>query len=111
MDQNLTLEQRMPVYFLSHGGGPWPYVQGPFRDMMRWLEASLNDIPSQLPRTPKAILIASAHWEESAFKVTSSSAPGMVYDFTGFPASTYSAQYTAPGSPELAIRITELLDS
>ncbi len=111
MVQNLMLEQRMPVYFLSHGGGPWPYMQGPFRDMMRWLEASLNDIPNQLPHTPKAILIASAHWEESAFKVTSSPAPGMVYDFTGFPVSTYSAQYTAPGSPELAIRIAELLDS
>lgn len=111
MDQKLTALQRMPVYFLCHGGGPWPYMQGPFRDKMRWLEASLKDIPAQLPHTPTAILIASAHWETSAFNVTSSPAPGMVYDFTGFPASTCRAQYNAPGSPELAIHVSELLNS
>lgn len=103
------MQPRMPVYFLCHGGGPWPYMQGPFREMMRWLEASLQDVPRQLPCPPRAILMASAHWEAPAFMVTSAEAPSMVYDFSGFPASTYRVRYPAPGSPELAARAVQLL--
>jgi hypothetical protein len=50
---------RMPVYFLSHGGGPWPWLDGPMRDNHAQLEESLGDLPGELPAAPKAILLIS----------------------------------------------------
>ena len=101
---------RMPTYFLSHGGGPWPYMTGPFRRNFDWLEKSLQDIPRQLPQGPKAILMVSGHWEAPVFTVSSSPAPGMLYDYSGFPEETYRIKYPAPGLPELAARVQALLE-
>jgi len=47
---------RQPVFFLSHGGGPWPWLDGPFREGFAWLEASLKALPAQLPERPRAVL-------------------------------------------------------
>lgn len=99
---------RQPVYFLSHGGGPWPWLEGPFRRAFDWLEASLVALPQQLPAVPRAVLAVSGHWEEPGFTVSSASAPGMVYDYFGFPEDTYHISYPAPGSPEVAARVVEL---
>ncbi|MGB3289514.1 MAG: class III extradiol ring-cleavage dioxygenase [Burkholderiaceae bacterium] len=100
---------KLPTYFISHGGGPWPYMP----DMQAGnaaLAASLADIPAQLGRKPKAILMVSAHWETSdAFKVMAAPKPAMVYDYYGFPAHTYDIQYPAPGDPGLAGRVEQLL--
>lgn len=98
----------LPTYFISHGGGPWPYMDE-LRQRMRVLEASLQDIPRQLGATPKALLVISGHWEEAVFSVMSSPRPPMVYDYSGFPAHTYEVVYPAPGSPELASRIHTLI--
>ena len=104
-----STSRRMPVYFLSHGGGPWPYMSGPFRRNFDLLERSLQDIPSQLPRKPKAVLVASGHWEESEFTLSSGRAPGMVFDYYGFPEEMYRISYPAPGDPALAERTRALL--
>ncbi len=101
---------RLPTYFISHGGGPWPYVPDMRRDMHA-LEASLQDIPRQLGVTPKAILIISAHWEEPAFTVMSNPAPPMLYDYRGFPENTYHVVYPAPGSTVLALRTKALIEA
>jgi aromatic ring-opening dioxygenase catalytic subunit (LigB family) len=69
------------------------------------LAASLRDIPRQLGRRPSAILMVSAHWEAPQFTVSTAAAPGMLYDYYGFPAHTYQVRYPAPGSPELARRV------
>jgi aromatic ring-opening dioxygenase catalytic subunit (LigB family) len=100
--------RRMPTYFLSHGGGPWPWLTGPIRDNMAALEESLRNLPGQLPAAPTAILMISAHWEASGFTVQTSPNPPMFYDFGGFPEHTYRIQYSAPGSPALAGRVLEL---
>ncbi|MGH3370435.1 MAG: DODA-type extradiol aromatic ring-opening family dioxygenase [Nocardioidaceae bacterium] len=100
---------RMPAYFLSHGGGPWPWLAGPMRDGMAQLEESLQRLSSELPETPKAILMVSGHWEAPTFRVQTNPNPPMVYDYGGFPEHTYRIQYPAPGSPALADRIVELL--
>ncbi len=101
---------RQPTWFLSHGGGPWPYMDGPFRHHFGPLEAALQAMPGQLPEPPKAVLMVSGHWETpGGFEVMSSPQPGMVYDYGGFPAHTYSVVYPAPGSPELAARVQQLL--
>lgn len=102
------MTSRLPTYFVSHGGGPWPWMAD-MREMLASLDTALADMPRQIGRTPKAVLIITAHWEERAFTLSSSPAPGMVYDYGGFPAHTYSVVYPAPGAPELATRVQGLL--
>lgn len=99
----------MPTYFISHGGGPWPWLGGEMRAAHGRLEASLRELPARLGARPAAVLVVSGHWEERDFTVMSSAAPPMVYDYSGFPAHTYSVKYPAPGSPEVARRVQELL--
>lgn len=99
---------KQPVFFLSHGGGPWPWLDGPFREGFAWLEASLQALPAQLPEPPRAVLAVSGHWEEPEFTVSSAAQPGMVYDYFGFPEHTYHIRYAAPGDPALAARVREL---
>ena len=98
----------LPTYFISHGGGPWPYMEDR-RRALHILEASLKDIPRQIGVTPKAVLVISGHWEEPQFTVMASPKPPMVYDYSGFPEHTYHVKYTAPGSPELAERVRSLI--
>jgi len=99
---------RLPTYYISHGGGPWPWLPD-MRQMMANLETSLARMPEEIGTTPAAVLMISGHWEASDFAVMSSSAPGMVYDYGGFPAFTYQIRYTSPGAPTVAARAAELL--
>lgn len=101
---------RQPTYYLCHGGGPWPWLQGQIRQTLQGLERGLQAIPQQLPEEPRAVLVVSAHWEEPVFTVTTSPAPGMVHDYAGFPPETYAIRYPSPGAPELAARVAALLD-
>lgn len=101
---------RLPTYFISHGGGPWPWIAN-MRQMLASLETSLARMPSEIGTVPKAVLMVSGHWEEPDFAVMSSPAPGMVYDYGGFPPETYKIVYPAPGAPDLAARTADLLRS
>ena len=65
----MTTTNRLPTYFISHGGGPWPWMKAEMGDTYAKLEAALADMPRQIGRTPKAILMVSAHWERPAFTV------------------------------------------
>lgn len=100
----------LPTYFISHGGGPWPYVPE-MRRAMGVLESSLQDIPHQLGLRPKAVLVVSGHWEDDAFAVMANPQPPMVYDYSGFPSYTYQIRYRAPGAPALAQRIAGLIEA
>lgn len=99
----------LPTFFLSHGGGPWPYMQGEFRAHFAQLEAALQQVPRQLDIAPKAILAISGHWQEREFAVMSSPAPPMIYDFGGFPPETYQIRYPSPGAPALAEKVAGLI--
>jgi aromatic ring-opening dioxygenase catalytic subunit (LigB family) len=101
---------RLPVAFLPHGGGPWPFVEfGLPRHELQSLEAYLREVP-QLPATPPvALVVISAHWEESVPTVMSSERPPMLYDYYGFPPEAYRVEWPAPGQPALAARVRELL--
>jgi aromatic ring-opening dioxygenase catalytic subunit (LigB family) len=110
MIENITKEgRRLPTYFISHGGGPWPWLKAQMPGVYDRLEASLKDMPRQIGTTPKAVLVVSGHWEERDFTVMSSPEPPMIYDYSGFPEFTYRIKYPAPGSPEVARRVQELL--
>ena len=102
---------RLPVYFISHGGGPWSYMDDPSRAAYAKLEAALAGMPRQIGITPKAVLMISAHWEEPQFTLTSSPKPPMIYDYGGFPEYTYHIHYDAPGDPALAARVKALLEA
>jgi len=91
--------KRLPTCFLSHGGGPWPYLTGELRAHYRLLEASLQALARELGDQPRAVLMISGHWEASEFTVMASPRPPMVYDYYGFPEHTYHVRYDAPGRP------------
>ena len=99
---------KLPTYFISHGGGPWPWLPN-MRQMLASLESSLARMPEEIGTTPKAILMISGHWEEDDFAVMSSPNPGMLYDYGGFPPETYKITYPAPGAPDLAQRTADLI--
>lgn len=101
---------RMPTYFISHGGGPWPWIEA-MRAELAPLEASLAAIPSELPEKPRAILMISGHWEAREVRVMHAARPPMVYDYSGFPPHTYEITYPAPGAPALAERAAGLIEA
>jgi aromatic ring-opening dioxygenase catalytic subunit (LigB family) len=103
--------QTLPTYFISHGGGPWPWMKKEMGDAYAQLEAALADMPRQIGRRPDAILMISAHWEAPAFTVMGNPKPPMIYDYGGFPEHTYHVHYDAPGSPELARRVQGLIEA
>ncbi|AMM25966.1 DODA-type extradiol aromatic ring-opening family dioxygenase [Variovorax sp. PAMC 28711] len=107
----MTTHVRLPTYFISHGGGPWPWMKKEMGDAYARLEAALADMPRQVGRKPRAILMVSAHWEETVFTVMGNPKPPMIYDYGGFPAHTYQVHYDAPGSPDIARRVQQLVEA
>lgn len=102
--------ERMPVVYLPHGGGPWPFVEmGLDKRDVESLVSYLRGIRA-LPKTPPtALLVVSAHWEEPVATVMTSPRPPILYDYYGFPPASYQLTWPAPGHPALATRVRELL--
>jgi 4,5-DOPA dioxygenase extradiol len=92
--------QRMPVIFLAHGS---PLLL----DDAGWV-GELNQWAHALPH-PKSLLMLSAHWEQKPVTLGATRTVPLVYDFYGFPARYYQVTYHAPGAPELAARVRQVL--
>lgn len=111
MSSEVTKPTRMPTLYIPHGGGPCFFMEwtmGP-RDTWEEMAAFLRSIPGALPQKPKALLVISAHWETRVPTVIASTAPPLLFDYYGFPKQTYELTWPAPGSPEVAARVEELL--
>lgn len=90
----------MPALFIEHGS---PLSL----DDKTW-QADLRQVAEQLPK-PKAVLIFSAHWEESSLHSGTTESVPLEYDFSGFPEHYYRVKYPAPPAPGLADRVETLL--
>jgi 4,5-DOPA dioxygenase extradiol len=93
----------LPSVFISHGSPMHALQPGAAGEAWKALAR-------RLPR-PKAILIASAHWETNLPMLTGSDKPETIHDFYNFPEPLYRLRYPAPGAPELAKRTQALLKS
>jgi 4,5-DOPA dioxygenase extradiol len=91
----------LPTLFISHGSPMHALDAGAVGEA--W--AALGH---RYPH-PKAILIASAHWETKLPMLTGNARPETIHDFFGFPAPLYEIRYAAPGAPEIAARTQHLL--
>ena len=69
----------------------------------------LRRVPDDVGVRPRALLVISGHWEEKVVTIQSNPAPPLLYDYHGFPESTYQLTFPAPGAPEIAAKIFELL--
>jgi aromatic ring-opening dioxygenase catalytic subunit (LigB family) len=101
---------KLPVAFIPHGGGPWPFVDlGLPRPEVETLAAYLRSVRHLPPQAPRALLVVSGHWEAAAPTVMTSAHPPILYDYFGFPPESYEIAWPAPGAPWLAGRIRDLL--
>jgi 4,5-DOPA dioxygenase extradiol len=90
----------MPVIFAAHGAPVLLEDAAWMAELAGWARA--------MPK-PEAILVISAHWDERPATLGATQAVPLVYDFYGFPERFYRTRYQAPGAPELAARVRELL--
>jgi 4,5-DOPA dioxygenase extradiol len=91
----------LPSVFVSHGSPMHALEPGAAGEAWRSLGRRLA--------RPKAIVIASAHWETNVPMLTGSDRPETIHDFHNFPEPLYRLRYPAPGAPEVAQRAQGLL--
>jgi 4,5-DOPA dioxygenase extradiol len=97
------MTQPFPSLFISHGAPTFAIEPGLAGAQLRALGRALGK--------PKAVVIVSPHWMTRGVEVGAAPRPETIHDFGGFPRALYALQYPAPGAPELASHVQQLLRS
>jgi 4,5-DOPA dioxygenase extradiol len=92
---------RMPSIFLGHGTPLNALADN------RWTQTWAR-VGREIGR-PKAIVAISGHWCTYGVGVTAMARPPTIHDFGGFPQALFDIRYPAPGDPQLAARIRDML--
>jgi 4,5-DOPA dioxygenase extradiol len=96
--------QKSPAIFFSHGAPTLAIEPGDYG-------RALEEFGRSLAPRPRAIVVFSGHFEEPLpARATAAARPALIYDFGGFPDEMYRIRYPAPGDPELATEVAELLE-
>lgn len=111
-DREVAGAVRMPTAFIPHGGGPWPILSlptlpaGETKALATYMR-TISDVPGR--NEPRALVVFSAHWEETKVTITTGAKPDLYFDYRGFPPEAYDLKWPAPGEPEIAGRVEDLL--
>lgn len=100
---SLSQTDIMPALFMGHGS-PMNGIE------VNEFSSTWTEIAGLIP-IPKAVLVISAHWFTRGTKVTAMDFPPTIHDFGGFPQALFDVQYPAPGNPQLAKEIAQLVPS
>jgi aromatic ring-opening dioxygenase catalytic subunit (LigB family) len=105
--QDIVISAETNIIYFSHGGGPLPLLGDKSHlAMIKFLQNLSLKIAK-----PEAIIVISAHWEESQITILGKNSPPLLYDYYGFPEEAYSIKYPIKGNLELVNELQSVFNN
>jgi aromatic ring-opening dioxygenase catalytic subunit (LigB family) len=107
-----SLMSRSVAISVCHGGGPMPVMgDDGHKDLIKSMTERVPKILGLgTSGAPRAIVLITAHWSQRRPTISNAKKHKLFYDYSGFPSETYNLKYEAPGSPEVAAEVYEVLE-